>query len=248
MYFPLRKSGLEFVIAADGTSEWVRPEDKDRFKREGKTLLGTESKADVGETSAHETARSLALALAEAEARAEAAEARAEAAGTEAKAETEAAAKSAANTAVGVNGAEAAARPPPGASSTTVILKEDHASTHTSSGLVKSQGSAETQKLDHASSGRVAQQLEQHQQHMEQLMTRNVEQINQIKSDIFEMKKEQASKGKSNNGRGLTGSALIKRIISKTGRMRKQGPRVADRGQSIEPNAEAAGRLHSARL
>ena len=80
MYFPLRKSGLEFVIAADGTSEWVRAEDVDRFKREGKTLLGTEAKAHVGETGAHETARSLALALEKAEAEAKSAVAAAKAA------------------------------------------------------------------------------------------------------------------------------------------------------------------------
>ena len=35
-----RKSGLKFAIAADGTSEWVRPEDVERFKTEGAELLG----------------------------------------------------------------------------------------------------------------------------------------------------------------------------------------------------------------
>ena len=88
--FPsLRRSGLEFAIADDGTSEWVRAEDVERFKTEGKTLLGTEAKANVGETSAHETARSLALALtkAEAETKAAVAEAKAEAKAAVARAE-----------------------------------------------------------------------------------------------------------------------------------------------------------------
>ena len=55
-----------------------------------------------------------------------------------------------------------------------------------------------------------------------------------------------ASKGKSINGRGPKRSALIKRIFSKTGRMRKRGPGAVDRSQSIRPSAEAAGRLQSA--
>ena len=41
-----------------------------------------------------------------------------------------------------------------------------------------------------------------------------------------------ASKGKSINGRGPRRSALIKRIFSKTGRMRKRGPSAADHSQS----------------
>eukprot|EP00964_Phaeocystis_antarctica_P083850 scaffold52787_cov60-Phaeocystis_antarctica.AAC.1 len=160
-----------------------------------------------------------------------------------AEAEAKEVAEPATMTAVGPNGA---VKPLSGTLSTTVIPKEDHASTNTASNLAESQGSAETQKLDHASGDRVAQQLQQHQQQMEQLMTRNLE---QIKSHIFaEMKKEQEPKGTSNIGRSLKRSALIKRIfISKTGRMRKQGPGVASRGQSIEPNAEV-GRLHSARI
>ena len=53
-------------------------------------------------------------------------------------------------------------------------------------------------------------------------------------------------KGKPNNGRGPKRSALIKRIFSKTGRMRKRGPGAVDSSQSTRPSAEAAGRLHSA--
>ena len=41
-----------------------------------------------------------------------------------------------------------------------------------------------------------------------------------------------ASKWKSINGRGPRRSALIKRIFSKTGRMRKRGPSAADHSQS----------------
>ena len=55
-----------------------------------------------------------------------------------------------------------------------------------------------------------------------------------------------ASKEKSINGRGPKRSALIKRIFSKTVRMRKRGPGAVDSSQSIRPSAEAAGRLHSA--
>ena len=41
-----RQSGLEFATAADGTSEWVRPEDVERFKVEGAALLGKEAKVN----------------------------------------------------------------------------------------------------------------------------------------------------------------------------------------------------------
>ena len=43
-----RKSGLEFATAADGTSEWVRPEDVERFKIKGEALLGKEAKENEG--------------------------------------------------------------------------------------------------------------------------------------------------------------------------------------------------------
>ena len=46
--FPLRKSGLEFATAADGTSEWVRPEDVERFKIKGEALFGKETKVNEG--------------------------------------------------------------------------------------------------------------------------------------------------------------------------------------------------------
>ena len=52
-----KKSGLQFETANDGTSEWVRPEDVERFKREGKALLGREGGASKEEEEAHETAR-----------------------------------------------------------------------------------------------------------------------------------------------------------------------------------------------
>ena len=66
-----------------------------------------------------------------------------------------------------------------------------------------------------------------------------------------------APKGKSINGRGPRRSALIKRIFSKLGCMRKQGPRIADLSQSIEPSADRGadscimkahrtGRVHNA--
>ena len=46
--FSHRKSGLEFTTATDGTSEWVRPEDVERFKRDGAALLGKEAQVNEG--------------------------------------------------------------------------------------------------------------------------------------------------------------------------------------------------------
>ena len=46
--FSHRKSGLKFTTATDGTSEWVRPEDVERFKRDGAALLGKEAQVDEG--------------------------------------------------------------------------------------------------------------------------------------------------------------------------------------------------------
>ena len=46
--FAHRKSGLEFTTATDGTSEWVRPEDVERFKRDGAALLGKEAQVNEG--------------------------------------------------------------------------------------------------------------------------------------------------------------------------------------------------------
>jgi len=40
------RSGLVLVTAADGTSEWVLPEDADAFKSEGKKMLGKKSVED----------------------------------------------------------------------------------------------------------------------------------------------------------------------------------------------------------
>ena len=53
-----RQSGLEFATAVDGTSEWVRPEDVERFKEKGEALLGKETKVSDAEKGAHETALS----------------------------------------------------------------------------------------------------------------------------------------------------------------------------------------------
>ena len=58
MLYSLRQSGIEFATAVDGTSEWVRPEDVKRFKMEGETLLGKETKVNDAEKSAHKTALS----------------------------------------------------------------------------------------------------------------------------------------------------------------------------------------------
>ena len=46
--FSHRKSGLKFTTATDGTSEWVRPEDVERFKRDGAALLGKEAQVNEG--------------------------------------------------------------------------------------------------------------------------------------------------------------------------------------------------------
>ena len=46
--FSHRKSGLELTTATDGTSEWVRPEDVERFKRDGAALLGKEAQVNEG--------------------------------------------------------------------------------------------------------------------------------------------------------------------------------------------------------
>mmetsp|Transcript_20805 Transcript_20805/g.52819 ORF Transcript_20805/g.52819 Transcript_20805/m.52819 type:complete len:294 (-) Transcript_20805:228-1109(-) len=43
-----QKSGLKFTTATDGTSEWVRPEDVERFKRDGAALLGKEAQVNEG--------------------------------------------------------------------------------------------------------------------------------------------------------------------------------------------------------
>ena len=53
-----RKSGLEFATAVDGTSEWVRPEDVERFKVEGEALLGKKTNPSDAEKGAHKTALS----------------------------------------------------------------------------------------------------------------------------------------------------------------------------------------------
>ena len=53
-----RQSGLEFATAADGTSEWVRPEDVERFKVEGEALLGKKTNPSDAEKGAHKTALS----------------------------------------------------------------------------------------------------------------------------------------------------------------------------------------------
>jgi len=51
-----RQSGLEFATATDGTSEWVRPEDVERFKKDGGALLGKKTKVSDAEKGAHKTA------------------------------------------------------------------------------------------------------------------------------------------------------------------------------------------------
>ena len=56
--FSHRKSGLKFTTATDGTSEWVRPEDVERFKTDGATLLGKEAEVRDEETEARKTALS----------------------------------------------------------------------------------------------------------------------------------------------------------------------------------------------
>jgi len=57
IYFhSLRQSGLEFATATDGTSEWVRPEDVERFKKDGSALFGKDSKVSDAEKGAHKTA------------------------------------------------------------------------------------------------------------------------------------------------------------------------------------------------
>ena len=57
IYFhSLRQSGLEFATATDGTSEWVRPEDVERFKKDGGALLGKDTKVSDAEKGAHKTA------------------------------------------------------------------------------------------------------------------------------------------------------------------------------------------------
>jgi hypothetical protein len=39
---------VKFTTATDGTSEWVRPEDVERFTRDGAALLGKEAQVDEG--------------------------------------------------------------------------------------------------------------------------------------------------------------------------------------------------------
>ena len=56
--FPLRKSGLKFATATDGTSEWVRPEDVERFTIKGGALLGKETNPSDAEKGAYKTALS----------------------------------------------------------------------------------------------------------------------------------------------------------------------------------------------
>ena len=55
-FLSLRQSGLEFATATDGTSEWVRPEDVERFKKDGGALLGKDTKVSDAEKGAHKTA------------------------------------------------------------------------------------------------------------------------------------------------------------------------------------------------
>ena len=55
-FHSLRQSGLEFATATDGTSEWVRPEDVERFKQDGGALLGKDTKVSDAEKGAHKTA------------------------------------------------------------------------------------------------------------------------------------------------------------------------------------------------
>ena len=56
IYFLSLRSGLEFATATDGTSEWVRPEDVERFKKDGSALLGKDTKVSDAEKGAHKTA------------------------------------------------------------------------------------------------------------------------------------------------------------------------------------------------
>ena len=54
----IRTASIEFTTATDGTSEWVRPEDEERFKTEGAALLGKKAEVRDEETGARGTALS----------------------------------------------------------------------------------------------------------------------------------------------------------------------------------------------